>query len=369
MVTSLSLLCSLVAVSVAAITSVSDASKEVLQIGALLPSNSSSNDSLWSSFRSVDACYLAVDHVNDYSGLLPNHELRLIFRETMCEFGKANYGMYQFVHSSEAERPVVLLGEGCGVVTEPLAETMEMWNKSNVVLFNFLSSSSSGLDLEEKSNAYMSLLPAASELNSARVELMHKLEWKNAVILYETSTGTIFDRNSKDLVKKIKKVNNNATGLADRYLVTMGNITHIFDKIKASKKRILFSFCYENVARRVVCEVGSLRIFTSDRRIKTGSQYLPESNPFCCSKLHKGAARVLDCNRKLVTENVLENRKCFIERTVSYRCRSNDKQQHNIHNIMQLVAMAVSSQCGDTFRMDVFLTQVNEAVFDLVAKK
>ena len=42
--------------------------------------------------------------------------------------------MYQFVHSSEAERPVVLLGEGCGVVTEPLAETMEMWNKSNVVL-------------------------------------------------------------------------------------------------------------------------------------------------------------------------------------------------------------------------------------------
>ena len=40
----------------------------------------------------------------------------------------------------------------------------------------------------------MSLLPAASELNSARVELMHKLEWKNAVILYETSTGTIFDR-------------------------------------------------------------------------------------------------------------------------------------------------------------------------------
>ena len=83
MVTSLSLLCSLVAVSVAAITSVSDASKEVLQIGALLPSNSSSNDSLWSSFRSVDACYLAVDHVNDYSGLLPNHELRLIFRETM----------------------------------------------------------------------------------------------------------------------------------------------------------------------------------------------------------------------------------------------------------------------------------------------
>ena len=67
-------------------------------------------------------------------------------------------------------------------------------------------------------------------------------------------------QNSKDLVKKIKKVNNNATGLADRYLVTMGNITHIFDKIKASKKRILFSFCYENVARRVVCEVSEYNV-------------------------------------------------------------------------------------------------------------
>ena len=59
--------------------------KPILRIGALLPlteSKESPLEAIWSVPRAGDVCQLAVDHVNNYTGLLPNYTLQLVTNDT-----------------------------------------------------------------------------------------------------------------------------------------------------------------------------------------------------------------------------------------------------------------------------------------------
>jgi hypothetical protein len=122
-----------------AMASVGD--KTTLRIGAFLPLTESKESPLnviWSVPRAGDICQLAVEHVNNFSELLPNYTLQLVTNDTKCDFGLANYVMFQHVMEPTGQRPIVLIGEGCSVITSPLVETGKEWEVTQVSTFNIL---------------------------------------------------------------------------------------------------------------------------------------------------------------------------------------------------------------------------------------
>jgi hypothetical protein len=46
--------------------------------------------------------------------------------------------MFQHVMEPTGQRPIVLIGEGCSVITSPLVETGKEWEVTQVSTFNIL---------------------------------------------------------------------------------------------------------------------------------------------------------------------------------------------------------------------------------------
>jgi hypothetical protein len=152
--------------------------------------------------------------------------------------------MFQHVMEPTGQRPIVLIGEGCSVITSPLVETGKEWE---VTQFNFLSP----YPARTPKSTYYPLLPSFTEILNATILLMTELEWKQSAILHQS--GTIFSGVVTNFTGTEDNVSSSSF-LHERFQVTFQDMKSFIEKIKNSKKRILFGFFFENVANRVVCE-------------------------------------------------------------------------------------------------------------------
>lgn len=96
----------------------------------------------------------------------------------------------------------------------------------------------------------------------SQIEVMLPLQSNDCCFVYGIVSDVVgahvvfyFVQNSDNLRTIFRNVSLPAP---ERHLVITSDLSPVLTKIIASKKRILFGLFYENVAKRVVCEVSQL---------------------------------------------------------------------------------------------------------------
>ncbi|XP_071808954.1 gamma-aminobutyric acid type B receptor subunit 2-like [Asterias amurensis] len=221
--------------------------KRPVYIGAFLPSSS-----LPSHSTLVETLQVAVDHVNNLTGILDDFELRLRWNWTETEPGRGLLIMNEFVR----EGPPVLMAWGphYSKVAVILNEVMPRYD---IVQVSTASSSS----LKDRSRYPLTLQAGGDEnhLNPARVEFVKRMGWKRVAIIFEDNQ--YFRKNIEHLAVLLTE--SDVTILTMESVKEAENSDEQLNNLKRHDARVIFIGFYAESATTLFCKIYRADLFGS----------------------------------------------------------------------------------------------------------
>ncbi|KAL9965837.1 hypothetical protein ACROYT_G029691 [Oculina patagonica] len=216
---------------------------QTLHIGGLYPFTGLNNDRQSSMKGDLiqQAVSMAVKDV-EKKDILSGYQLELHVNDTQCRVDHASRVLFEMLHKEPTK--IVLLGAGCSLVSERIAEEAKTWN---LLMVSYGSTSPT---LSKKSNypLFFRTIPSDAACNKARVALLRKFNWMQVGLIGQSDI--VNSETTTDLQKKLAKANIQiltAETFADDPTVQVKSL-------KEKEARIIIGNFDERSARKVFCQ-------------------------------------------------------------------------------------------------------------------
>ncbi|XP_013406570.1 gamma-aminobutyric acid type B receptor subunit 1-like [Lingula anatina] len=173
--------------------------------------------------------------------MLPNYCFR-------CTPGLGMNKMYELLYN---QPPKIMLITGCSGVSTFVAQAAKMWN---LVVLAY-GSSSPALSNRERFPTFFRTHPSATLHNPTRVKLFQKWGWTRIATIQQTEE--VFTTTVKDLEERARK-SGIEIAIRQDFLT---NPAVAVRNLKKQDPRIIVGVFYENMARRVFCEVYKEKLY------------------------------------------------------------------------------------------------------------
>ncbi|XP_077986305.1 gamma-aminobutyric acid type B receptor subunit 1-like isoform X2 [Glandiceps talaboti] len=216
-----------------------------LHIGGIFPM-----EGAWAGGQGcLPAVKMALDDVNERSDLLPGYNLTLHAHDSECKPGLGTNALYKLLYNEP--KKILLLGAGCSTVSTRVAEAARMWN---LIVLSY-GSSSPALSNRERFPTFFRTHPSATVHNPTRVRLFRDWEWTKIATIQETQE--VFTSTIEDLEKRVKDAGMEIA-MRQSFLTDPANAVK---NLKRQDARIIVGVFYEDMARRVFCEVYKAKLY------------------------------------------------------------------------------------------------------------
>ncbi|XP_070531823.1 gamma-aminobutyric acid type B receptor subunit 1-like isoform X2 [Ptychodera flava] len=216
-----------------------------LHIGGIFPM-----EGAWAGGQGcLPAVEMAFEDVNERRDLLPGYNLTLDMRDSECKPGLGTNALYQLLYNEP--KKILLLGAGCSTVSTRVAEAARMWN---LIVLSY-GSSSPALSNRERFPTFFRTHPSATLHNPTRVRLFKEWKWTQIATIQETQE--VFTSTIEDLEKRVKAAGMEIA-MRQSFLTDPQNAVRI---LKRQDARIIVGVFYEDMARRVFCEVYKEKLY------------------------------------------------------------------------------------------------------------
>ncbi|NP_001164698.1 GABA b receptor precursor [Saccoglossus kowalevskii] len=197
----------------------------------------------------LPAARMAFRHINDETNLLPGYNLTLHNFDSKCKPGRGTNALYKLLY--QEPKKILLLGAGCSTVSTRVAEAARMWN---LIVLSY-GSSSPALSNRDRFPTFFRTHPSATVHNPTRVRLFKDWEWTQIATIQETQE--VFTSTIEDLEKRVKTAGIEIA-MRQSFLTNPANAVR---NLKRQDARIIVGVFYENMARRVFCEVYKEKLY------------------------------------------------------------------------------------------------------------
>jgi len=214
--------------------------KETLYIGGLFGIDASRGG--WNSAGIIPAVQMAIDEINNSSGILKDYHLELLIKDSQCNVGEAVRRTLEYISSGKPK--LMFLGPGCSKAALPVAEAIHYWN---VVQIGF-SNSSPLLSSKSVYPLYFRINPSEKFSNLGRIAILRRFKWNKVAILQQNND--VFTGISNSLVDLLKAAN--FTVLA--YESYKDHPKFAIENLKKKDARIIFAFFYPDQHYVNFCE-------------------------------------------------------------------------------------------------------------------
>ncbi|XP_046543396.1 gamma-aminobutyric acid type B receptor subunit 1-like [Haliotis rubra] len=211
---------------------------KTLTIGAIFPMSGS-----WAGGKAcLPAVEMAQEDVNARLDILPEYKLDMKYNDSKCMGGLGTKVLYQLLYEPPTK---ILVLTGCSIVSTFVAQAAKMWN---LVVLGY-GSSSPALSNRERFPTFFRTHPSATLHNPTRVKVFQKFGWTRIATIQQTEE--VFSSTVKDLEARVK-----AAGISiDVRQSFLTDPTNAVRTLKRGDARIIVGVFYEDMARRVFCQV------------------------------------------------------------------------------------------------------------------
>ncbi|XP_071964124.1 gamma-aminobutyric acid type B receptor subunit 1-like [Antedon mediterranea] len=199
------------------------------------------------SFSRGKSYYIAADmalrDVNARADVLGGYRLTLDWRDTQCTAGLGTKSLFTFINSTRTY--IMLLGTGCSVVAEPVSMAADLWN---IVQMSY-AASNPALSDRNKYKSFYRTCASDTIFNYARLAMIKLFKWTRVATIHENQElfSTSINRFGSLLTEE------NVTLITSESFAI--DPAEQIRNLKEKGAWIIFGNFYENMARRVFCEV------------------------------------------------------------------------------------------------------------------
>ncbi|XP_070200945.1 gamma-aminobutyric acid type B receptor subunit 1-like [Littorina saxatilis] len=193
------------------------------------------------------AVNLAVELINNSSGILPDYELILDIYDTQHS---AMVGLKQFFEMVNKTTPTIfMVGPAISPVSVHLCVAASSWN---VVQVSF-STRTSALEDRELYPYFYRTIPSDAMLNTLRHQFLRTFGWSRVAVIYEEYEGDLFYAGLPELVVKLKTDNISVLTFEK---VDTTNYASTLQTLKDLDARIIIVNIFFPTARNFFCETS-----------------------------------------------------------------------------------------------------------------
>lgn len=213
-----------------------------LHIGGLFPFGGLQETEISMKGDLIEAAVnMALKDVED-KNILPEYKLQLHVNDTQCRADHASRALFEMINRQPTK--IALLGAGCSVVSERIAEEAKTWNLITVSY----GSTSPVLSKKAEYPLFFRTIPSDTACNKARIALLKKFNWKQVGLIGKTDI--IHSETTADLHEKLAEAN-------VRILTSETFVDDPTSQVKSLKDkdvRIILGNFDERSARKVFCQ-------------------------------------------------------------------------------------------------------------------
>jgi len=187
------------------------------------------------------AVSMAIEDV-EKKAVLPGYRLQLHVNDTQCRADHASRVLFEMMNKEPNK--IALLGAGCSLVSERIAEVAKTWN----LLMVSYGSTSPTLTKKDKYPLFFRTIPSDAACNKARVALLKKFNWMQVGLIGHSDI--IDSETTADLHNELAKEN----------IQILSSETFAEDptaqvkSLKEKEARIIIGNFDERYARKVFCQ-------------------------------------------------------------------------------------------------------------------
>lgn len=206
---------------------------------------------------------LALDHVNEHSGVLRNYRLHMWWNDTMCNAAVGVKAFFDMMHSGPHK--LMLFGAACTHVTDPIAKASKHWHLTQLSYAD-----THPMFTRENFPNFFRIVPSENAFNSPRLSLLREFNW--------TRVGTIYQNEPRYSLAHNRLVAELDT-LGYQVVETQSftnEVTSALSKLKEKDTRVILGNFNEKWARILFCEAYKLEMFGRKYQWIVMGTYRPE---------------------------------------------------------------------------------------------
>ncbi|XP_041370051.1 gamma-aminobutyric acid type B receptor subunit 1-like [Gigantopelta aegis] len=217
---------------------------KTLTVGGIFPMSGS-----WAGGQAcLPAVLMALEDVNNRTDILPDYHLEMEYNDSQCMPGLGTKVLYQLLYEPPTK---IMLLSGCSIVSTFVAQAAKMWN---LVVLAY-GSSSPALSNRERFPTFFRTHPSATLHNPTRVKVLKRFHWARIATIHETEE--LFSSTIEDLETRVKSAGIEIA-IRQSFLRDPANAVRTLKKQDA---RIIVGVFYEDMARRVFCQVYKEKLY------------------------------------------------------------------------------------------------------------
>ncbi|XP_070555926.1 gamma-aminobutyric acid type B receptor subunit 2-like [Ptychodera flava] len=197
----------------------------------------------------LPACQMAVEHVNAKADMLKGYFLNIDFADTMCNPGYGTKVLFEFINHSKDY--VMVLGPACSGVAQPVAMAANLWNLLQISY----GASNPALSNRKRYPSFYRTYAPDSVYNLARLDIVKYYGWTKVATLHENKE--LFSLTINDLSSRLR---DHGINILTSESFTVDPSEQV-KNLKEKNARIILGNFYEDMARRVFCEVYKQKMY------------------------------------------------------------------------------------------------------------
>ncbi|XP_076353414.1 gamma-aminobutyric acid type B receptor subunit 2-like isoform X2 [Tachypleus tridentatus] len=196
----------------------------------------------------IPAVTLALEHINSSPHILPGYQLTIQWNDTKCD---PAVGMKSFFDMlSKDPRKVVLFGDACTSVTDPIAKASQFFQLAQLTYGD-----THPMYTVENYPNFFQIVPSETAFNPARVSLLQFFNWSRVGTLYQSKPRYALPHSKLLSDLEAAKIEIAAQqGFVDELKLAIS-------KLKEKDVRIILGNFDEHWARNVFCEAYKLGMY------------------------------------------------------------------------------------------------------------
>ncbi|KAK9876297.1 hypothetical protein WA026_012595 [Henosepilachna vigintioctopunctata] len=191
---------------------------------------------------------LALDHVNEHSGVLRNYRLHMWWNDTMCNAAVGVKAFFDMMHSGPHK--LMLFGAACTHVTDPIAKASKHWHLTQLSYAD-----THPMFTKENFPNFFRIVPSENAFNPPRLSLLRTFNWTRVGTIYQNEPRYSLAHNR--LVAELDTLNYQVVETQS----FTNEVTAALSKLKEKDTRVILGNFNERWAKQIFCEAYKLEMY------------------------------------------------------------------------------------------------------------
>ncbi|XP_045467345.1 gamma-aminobutyric acid type B receptor subunit 2 [Harmonia axyridis] len=191
---------------------------------------------------------LALDHVNEHSGVLRNYRLHMWWNDTMCNAAVGVKAFFDMMHSGPHK--LMLFGAACTHVTDPIAKASKHWHLTQLSYAD-----THPMFTKENFPNFFRIVPSENAFNSPRLSLLKEFNWTRVGTIYQNEPRYSLAHN-----RLVAELDTLGYQVVETQSFTI-EVNSALSKLKEKDTRVILGNFNEIWARQIFCEAYKLEMY------------------------------------------------------------------------------------------------------------